>query len=475
MKTLQSVKPTDEQLKLLVRPRPGTFIIRGAAGSGKTTTSILMMKLSIGYFLEEFSRLGLKDKINIRIFTFNKTLSAYIYDLVMNETLLSTPQSQDKIDINVVTLSKYMYDRIQGTPDILSLSQQAVKISVFCRSLSLSNQFLVDEVEYLLGRLDENSLEDYIDLERTGRGTIPRVDKTLRRQILDEIVYPYITLKRKYKQLDWNDIAVLFNKNKVDLIHVAIIDEAQDFSANQLKAIVNQLADVNFTTIILDSNQKIYKRGFTWKEAGIDIANTRYARLEFNYRNTMEIAIFASKLIENTNITIDDDGTLPVLNAIKRHGDRPVVLEGGFGKQLDFSVNKLINSINLNSNTVAFLHAKGGGWFRSIREKLSEYDLQFVEISGESCWPPLETNIVLSTIHSAKGLEFDYVFILGLDDNHFNFSYADSQDSDYSSIIKLISMGITRAKKGIVLGYKIETKPFFIDFLDKNTFDKVVL
>jgi len=475
MKTLQSVKPTDEQLKLMVRPRPGTLIIRGAAGSGKTTTSILMMKLSIGYFLEEFARLGIEGKINIRIFTFNKTLAAYISDLVINETLLSSPQNKNKIDIDVLTLSKYMYDRMPGGVDILSLSQQASKISFFCNSVSLNNQFLVDEVEYLLGRLDEDKLEDYIDLDRTGRGSVPRVEKSLRRQILDEIVYPYIEQKRKGKKLDWNDIAILFSKEKIDSIHIAIVDEAQDFSANQLKAIVNQLADVNFTTIILDSNQKIYKRGFSWKDAGIDVTNTRYARLEFNYRNTIEIAMFAIKLIENANITIDDDGTLPVLNAIKRHGEVPVVLEGRFKKQLDFSINRLINDIDVDNDTVVFLHAKGGGWFRGIREKLIDYGLPFIEISGENSWPSLETNIVLSTIHSAKGLEFDHVFILGLEDEHFTYSFADSQDSDYSSVIKLISMGITRAKKSVVLGYKLETKPFFIDCLDVNTFIKVVL
>ncbi|NGZ68758.1 hypothetical protein G6Z92_17665 [Vibrio aestuarianus subsp. cardii] len=225
MKTLQVVAPTDEQLKLMVRPRPGTLIIRGAAGSGKTTTSILMMKLSIGYFLEEFARAGIEEKINIRIFTFNKTLSAYVNDLVTNETLLSTKHN-DKLNIEVSTLSKYMYKRIDGRPNILSLTKQAERIRKFCHTVPLDDQFLVDEVEYLLGRLDEEKLEDYIEIERSGRGTIPRVEKTLRRQILDEIVYPYIESKKSLKQLDWNDISLLFGKSKIDDIHIAIIDEA---------------------------------------------------------------------------------------------------------------------------------------------------------------------------------------------------------------------------------------------------------
>lgn len=475
MKTLQSVRPTDEQLKLMVRPRPGTLIIRGAAGSGKTTTSILMMKLSIGYFLEEFTRLGIEEKINIRIFTFNKTLSAYINDLVISETLLSTPQNSNRLNIEVLTLSKYMHNRINGNPRVLSLQAQANKIRCINHLVPLSIQFLIDEVEYLLGRLEEAKLEDYIEMERTGRGTMPRLEKPLRRQILDQVVYPYIRFKQVEKILDWNDIAVLFTKNKVDNIHIAIIDEAQDFSANQLKAISNQLADINFTTIILDSNQKIYKRGFTWREAGIDTISTRYARLEFNYRNTVEIAIFASELIQNSAIIIDDDGTLPILDAIKRHGPLPIVLEGRFNRQLDYVINHILKNIDLNHETVGFLHAKGGGWFDGIRNILRNKNLRFVEISGESYWPPGETNIALSTIHSAKGLEFDHVFILGLEERHFSFSFADSQDSDYASVVKLISMGITRAKVSIILGYNPGTRPFFIDHLDINTFQKVEL
>ncbi|MCV5976322.1 hypothetical protein OFO29_28630, partial [Escherichia coli] len=110
-----------------------------------------------------------------------------------------------------------------------------------------------------------------------------------------------------------------------------------------------------------------------------------------------------------------------------------------------------------------------------IRERLSQANMPFVDIAGESDWPPVETNIALSTIHSAKGLEFDHVFILGLEDRHFSFSMADSQDSDYASVIKLISMGITRAKASVILGYNHNTEPFFIGLLDSNTYHKVVL
>ncbi|EKO3414165.1 hypothetical protein K7V76_003680 [Vibrio fluvialis] len=476
MKTLQSVTPTPEQMKLMVLPRPGTKIVRGAAGSGKTTTSILMMKLSIGWLIDYFAQNNNEGSINIRVFTFNKTLSAYISDLVAEESVLPIG-IREKLNVRVTTLSKYMYQHLGQRPTIWNAKAQASHIQRlgFAASIPLEAQFLADEVEYLLGRLSDSDLESYIDMERTGRGTKPRVDKQLRRQILDHVVYPYIKLKKEVDALDWNDLALIFANEKFEDIHIAIVDEAQDFSANQLKAITNQLADVNFTTIVLDSNQRIYKRGFTWREAGVDTRDTTYARLELNYRNTIEIAEFASRLIENASIAIDDDGTLPKLEAITRRGDKPIVVEGRFRAQMNYVLDYLQKHVDLENESVGFLHAKGGGWFDEIRSRLHQASFDFVEITAESHWPPAETNIALSTIHSAKGLEFDHVFIIGLEDRHFSFATPDNEDADYSTAIKLLSMAITRAKQNVIIGYNQSSMPSFLEHLDADTYELVNL
>lgn len=473
MQSLQRVRPTNEQLKLLTRPQLGTMIIRGAAGSGKTTTSLLMLNLSMGYLIDRFSMRGIDSKINIRVFTFNKTLAGYIDELVKHE--VSLLESTSIVEVEVTTLFKYFRERIEAKPSIISLSEQSNKISTFCFSIPLERTFIVDEVDYLLGRLEKDKLEDYIDMERTGRGQVPRVDKVLRRKILDEVVYPYIKYKEDVGVLDWNDLSIEFSKNKYDSIHIAIIDEAQDLSANQIKAITRQLEEDNFTTIVLDTNQRIYKRGFTWKEVGIDASKTRYARLEFNYRNTFEIANFASQLIYSSGITCDDDGTFPKLTSIERHGELPIVIKGKFSKQLDYTLDYINKNIDLSKSSVGFLHAKGGRWFSTISERLSAEKKTFDCISSKREWNEKDTNISLSTIHSAKGLEFDYVFILGLEDSHFPVSSEDSQDNDYTSFIKLISMGITRAKKKVILGYKEDSKPFFISLLKKGTFIEVLV
>lgn len=96
-------------------------------------------------------------------------------------------------NIFVSTLSKYFY---QNTPfkehEIISPEDRKYRslIQHLSINIPLDLEFIIDEIEYLMGKLPSKYFESYIDIERVGRGNKPRVDKTLRRKILDEIVYP---------------------------------------------------------------------------------------------------------------------------------------------------------------------------------------------------------------------------------------------------------------------------------------------
>lgn len=154
---------------------------------------------------------------------------------------------------------------------------------------------------------------------RDGRGAAPRVDKQMRQQILNDVILHYNTWKAGRGEIDWNNLAVgLTQKNNISGYDIIIVDEAQDFSANQIRAINNQLAEDHSLTFVLDAVQRIYPRGFTWKEAGITIIPNDIYRLKKNYRNTVEIARFALPLLQGMHI--DDDGTLPDFNSCERRG-----------------------------------------------------------------------------------------------------------------------------------------------------------
>src|SRR5205085_5503425 len=83
------------------------------------------------------------------------------------------------------------------------------------RGLALDDRFLVDEVDYVLGRFLPEELNGYLDVRREGRGQAPRMDQPLRERLLDEVIAPYRQWKEVEGHVDWNDLAVFLANNKL--------------------------------------------------------------------------------------------------------------------------------------------------------------------------------------------------------------------------------------------------------------------
>ncbi len=64
-----------------------------------------------------------------------------------------------------------------------------------------------------------------------------------------------------------------------------------------------------------------------------------------------------------------------------------------------------------------------------------------------------ESKITLMTVHSAKGLEFDHVFITGLEENLFPSAMAIDSPAEIEEERRLLYVAITRARKSVVMSY----------------------
>ena len=78
MRLLPSVAPTPEQLPMVKDAEPGFRIIRGAAGSGKTTTALLRLQSLVAVRLNRRRRHGYDAPVRVLVLTFNRTLEGYI-------------------------------------------------------------------------------------------------------------------------------------------------------------------------------------------------------------------------------------------------------------------------------------------------------------------------------------------------------------------------------------------------------------
>lgn len=466
MKALPPQRATPEQLAIVQNTRPGVFLIRGAAGSGKTTTALLRLRQLTGFWLSRRERLRIDEHVRVLVITYNRTLRGYIATLAEEQVA-----GQIHLDLTVSTFSKWAKEQLLN-PQIVEASEYRAKITEFSRGkVSLDQEFLRDEVDYLMGRFLPDELDSYVAAERVGRGTSPRVTRRLRETILSEVVKPYNAWKQASSKRDWNDLACgVQEMDHPPQYDIVIADEAQDLSANQVRALMSVAAEQSSVTFVLDAAQRIYPRGFTWKEAGITLSQRDIYRLSKNHRNTVEICRFARPLLDG--LEIGDDGTFPDFETCERRGPVPILLKGRYANQVTYALTYINERVDLSTESVAFLKPLGGGWFRTLKSSLSDASLPYVEITRISDWPEGTENIALSTMYSAKGLEFDHIIILGLNAEVTPHGDDDGDDAE-SNRRRLTAMAITRARKAVIVGYKPTEASTILQYLDPDTYDEV--
>ena len=458
----QKITATAEQLPIISQNRLGVEVICGAAGSGKTSTALLRLKSLFYMFATRRNRQNNQEPIRALVLTFNRTLAGYVRSLAEHQI------SEDiHVDLEIETFGRWAMSRL-GYPDVHEGAARN-KLNVLARQFGdLTPDYVLNEVEYLLGRFTPEDLESYITAERTGRGTMPRVGQRLRRRILDEIVEPYQEWLRRDGNLDWNSLAIQMERQIEPVGYdIVIVDESQDFSANQLRAIHRHLAEDHAVTFVIDTVQRIYARGFTWVEAGYTVGPGRSHMLRQNHRNTRQIARFAAGILDG--IGVEGDGALPNLEDAQSEGPLPIVLRGLYRNQAQWSIDYILNRVDLAEDSVAFLKPSGGKWFSEIARRLRENDIGYVDITRESDWPEGSENVALCTFHSAKGLEFDHVFIIGLSEE--TTPYGDEENEDKVFVLRrLLAVAIARARKAVIVGYKPGEESKLISYFENGTY-----
>ena len=466
MRTLQQIKPTPEQLLLLTDDGPGFRLIRGAAGSGKTTTALMRLRQLCTSRLSRKKRLKSDELVRVLVLTFNRTLKGYVTQLA-NEQIL-TP---DGLEISVETFASWALGQV-GQRRFIQYDEKHNWISSLLSNVGVATsnlEYFIDEIEYIIGRFSPDKRADYLHAVRAGRGRSPAVPEQLRIKLLTEVIKPYETQKFKNGIVDWNDIALETAAVTSEGYDIVVVDECQDFSANQIRAVLKHLKADHGTTFIIDTVQRIYPQSFQWLELGIEMRGQRVFSLSHNHRNTKQIAQFAASIVNG--LPTEEDGVLPDKNSCQRTGALPEIVAGTFSAQLTYMLNHAQQHLNAGEN-IAILHPKGGGWFDHVREVLQERNISFCEMTRISKWPTGPELVALSTIHSAKGLEFDHVLLPGLNKEITPHGDEDD-DGTLASLRRMLAMGIGRARHTVKIGYKPGEQSTLIEMINPETYNLV--
>ena len=147
MRTLQSIDPTPEQLVILGDVAAGFRLIRGAAGSGKTTAALLRIRQLCASRISRKARLGLAEPVRVLVLTFNRTLKGYITQLATEQVTASsdlhlTVETFAAWALNIIGPRRFIDHRDHRTPIRELLSHIGVA--------GADLDYFVDEVEYII-------------------------------------------------------------------------------------------------------------------------------------------------------------------------------------------------------------------------------------------------------------------------------------------------------------------------------------
>jgi len=227
------------------------------------------------------------------------------------------------------------------------------------------------------------------------------------------------------------------------------IDEYQDINDTQynlIRALHHPEATV---TIVGDDAQNIY----TWRGSCVEyilnfhkkFPDVQDFQLSTNYRSTSAIVAVANSIMRYIP-------TLPhkeLMTSASEQGDRPEVRYfSKTSEERDWVVESAV-SIARDGGTVVIL-SKYNSVLYAYEAEILKYGTRARFVHGEEIQPHAKATVYLSTFHGSKGLEWDHVFLVRMNDEVF------PQKKDEESVLqerRLFYVAVTRARRALTFTY----------------------
>jgi superfamily I DNA/RNA helicase len=330
----------------------------------------------------------------------------------------------------------------------------------------LGSDFLLDEFAWVIEGRGLQTLEEYLNADRTGRGT--RLTEKGRQNVwglyqafADRLAREGLTT---WGQLRLRALSLLRSNAYPERYDAVLVDEAQDLTPVGLAVLVELCRSAEGVYLMADASQSLYARGFRWEHVHERLQfKGRTTILRRNYRTTQEITTAATQFLEaseagdaeclNQDCTVS--GPQPVLRGYRTQAQQ-LKLIGDFVKQMSRYLR-----LKPSSATILVPTAEMG---RGLAEGLTERGVAARYMTGSEL--DLAADVVkVLTLHSAKGLEFPTVVLTGLEDGVLPRVPADADEEtrreEEQVYRRLVFVGMTRAMRGLLVLYpKTRPSPF---------------
>jgi DNA helicase-2/ATP-dependent DNA helicase PcrA len=436
-----------EQFELITRPQSGFVVIRGTAGSGKTTVALHR----IAYLAYEDRAI---DSAETLVVVFSPALRDYVSHVlpalrvgrVQVRTYHEWAAEQcrrlfPRLPREVREVTPALVQRLKVHPALeTALAEQVARVP----GAATPEQVLDDWTSVLV---DADRLADVFAREAPGAFTPDELGRAAdwNRRRHEELLAWWSGEPEAHAEIDEADEALLLRawqlrvgplpgrgERTLRYRHIAV-DEVQDLAPLEVRVLLDCLDERRSITLAGDTQQHIVDAGgFTsWSEflARLGLEGTEVSTLRVSYRCTQEIAAFASGLLGD----LREDEELPIT---VRSGP-PVELfrftdHGAAVAYLADALNELLVHEPLASVAVLTATRELSALYHRGLATSEVPRLRLVEHQNFTFAPGVE----VTEIEQVKGLEFDYVVLVETSTTHF---------PDTAAARRRLHVGATRA------------------------------
>ena len=466
---------TPEQQVLVAQDRMGPTLVKGGPGTGKSTLAIYRVQ-----------RLLDQGVTSVLFTTYTNALVSYSEQLLTY--LLGRNPADAGVKVSTVdSLAVHYYARDFGWPTFATEGQalecleqalgsaQMPGANVFDQQVRrqslerLGREYLLQEFLQVVEAWNIDHVAAYLATSRHGRRT------PLRPAVREAIWSVYLV---------WRDLMrakgiVLNEQIRRGALAVAraldpkpyqalIIDEAQDLSPAALRFLLALVESPERIYLTADAAQSLYQRGFSWRQVDADLNVTgRTLLLKRNYRNTAQIMRACATILADT----DSDPESLQQEPSAHQGDPPtIILVDNAGEEAKavhgfFVAAARRYHLPMHSGAVLCTSHQAG---KAIAQRLAGLGLPAVFQTGKAIDITAQQIKVL-TLHSAKGLEFPFVAVVGLDEGRLprvtGELPADEAAAEIAEQRRLFYVGCSRAMRALLICGARDTPSSFLAHL----------